>query len=225
MILIFPCKVPPAQSRKHKEQDEKNCDPRRRAKQTPAYWIYQALNQHENGQPTHPEHPKIYTTKEMTVFKVLAAPLPGNVIKPGAPRSSGDQKWGFYQRKSGKMDEDGDLTNKHLGKIEDCSQPNSSNSVGQIWGAISPNCYGIQHGDLAQTTSMAIFYVEDPSHQFQYALSRCSIFPEKNGEISLHFGGCFLSKHDHKTGNQMTPTLWWTNIAIENGHRNSGFSH
>ena len=20
-------------------------------------------------------------------------------------------------------------------------------------------------------------------------------------------------------------TLWWTNIAIENGHRNSGFSH
>lgn len=107
MILIFPCKVPPAQSRKHKEQDEKNCNPRRRAKQTPAYWIYQALNQHENGQPTHPEHPEIYTTKEMTVFKVLAAPLPGNVIKPGAPRSSGDDEtW----------PKSGDFTNEKVGR-------------------------------------------------------------------------------------------------------------
>ena len=28
-----------------------------------------------------------------------------------------------------------------------------------------------------------------------------------------------------EASNMMLSTLWWTNIAIENGHRNSGFSH
>jgi len=47
------------------------------------------------------------TPQEMTVFKVLAAPLPGNVIKPGAPRSSGDDEtW----------PKSGDSTNEKVGR-------------------------------------------------------------------------------------------------------------
>ena len=37
--------------------------------------------------------------------------------------------------------------------------------------------------------------------------------------------GCSATKTQAKKQVTGTCTLWWTNIAIENGHRNSGFSH
>ena len=45
---------------------------------------------------------------------------------------------------------------------------------------------------------------------------RCGGLPGPLG----HAGAASL-KND---GDIRTDTLWWTNIAIENGHRNSGFS-
>ena len=85
-----------------------------------------------------------------------------------------------------------------------------------------------------------------PPRDLSCALWICTDLSKGPGATGLQFheSQCFLSDRDHRcprpTGewNKRNPvnewwqmdlndhgTLWWTNMAIENGHRNSGFSH
>ena len=66
-VRVGDFKIPPAQSRKHKERDEKKCNPRRRAKQSPVYFFrIEELNPHENGQITLKSTPQRERKRERT---------------------------------------------------------------------------------------------------------------------------------------------------------------
>ena len=49
--------------------------------------------------------------------------------------------------------------------------------------------------------------------------------PKKTGKNSIPFHILTATLGKNGQSKVQKPTLWWTNIATEHGHRNSGFSH
>ena len=91
--------------------------------------------------------------------------------------------------------------------------------------------------------SNALFYASELVYHENPSLKTCFFFPRRACQGSLSQAGQNASRPHatHRSGARWTrcpgalnllteivgmfDTLWWTNIAMENGHRNSGFSH